>query len=43
MFLCEQQGDEERWKESDTYTASIRFWLRQVTYHSLDIIKTDDA
>ena len=37
MFLCEQQGEEERWKEADTYTASTRYWLRDVTYHSLDI------
>ena len=41
MFLCEQQ--EERWKEADTYTASTRFWLRDVIYHSLDIYQKDDA
>ena len=35
MFLCEQQ-EEERWKEADTYTESIQFWLRDVTYHSFD-------
>ena len=36
MFSCEQQ-EEERWKEADTYTASTRYWLRDVTYHNLDI------
>ena len=35
MFLCEQQ-EEEQWKEANTYTASIRFWLREVTYQKLD-------
>ena len=35
MFLCEQQEGE--WlKEADTYTASTRNWLRDVTYHNLD-------
>ena len=34
MFSSEQQK-EERWKETDTYTASTRYWLRDVTYHSL--------
>ena len=40
MFLCEQQ--EDRWNEADTYTASSRFWLRDVTT-VLALIKTDDA
>ena len=35
MFLCEQQ-EGERLKEADTYTASTRYWLRDVTYHNLD-------
>ena len=35
MFLCEQQ-EEERWKEADTYTASTRYLLRDVTYQNLD-------
>ena len=35
-FLCEQQGEEERWKEDYTYTTSTRYWLQPVTYHSLD-------
>ena len=35
MFLCEQQ-EEERSTEADTYTASIRSWLRDVTYQNLD-------
>ena len=35
MFLCEQQ-EEERSKEADTYTASTRYWLRDVTYQNLD-------
>ena len=35
MFLCEQQKG-ERLKEADTYTASTRYWLRDVTYHNLD-------
>ena len=34
MFLYKQQ--EERWKEADTYTASARYWLRDVSYHNLD-------
>ena len=34
-FLCEQQ-EEERLKEADTYTASYRYWLRDVTYHNID-------
>ena len=34
-FLCEQQ-EKERQKEADTYTASSRYWLREVTYHNLD-------
>ena len=25
--FAEQQGEEERWKEDDAYTASNRFWL----------------
>ena len=36
MFLCEQHGEEERWKQIDTYTASTRYWLQDVTYHTLD-------
>ena len=36
MFLCEQQGEEERWREVDTCAASTWYWLRDVTYHSLD-------
>ena len=35
MFLCEQQGEEERWKEADTLTPFTQYWLRDVTYHSL--------
>ena len=35
MFLCEQQ-EGERLKETDTYTASTQYWLRDVTFHSLD-------
>ena len=35
MFFCEQQ-EEERWREADTYTASTRCWLQDVTYHNLD-------
>ena len=35
MFLCEQQ-EEEQWRETDTYTASTRYWLRDVTYHNPD-------
>ena len=35
MFLCEQQ--EEPWKEADTYTASPRYCLRDVTHHNPDI------
>ena len=34
--LSEQRREEERWKEADAYTASTRFCLRYVTYHSLD-------
>ena len=34
-FLCEQQ--EERSKETDSYTGTARYWLRDITYHSLDI------
>ena len=34
VFVCEQQ-EEERWNEADTYTDSVRFWLRDVTYHNL--------
>ena len=38
MFLCEQQAEEEqqRRKKADTYTESPQYWLRDVTYHSLD-------
>ena len=35
MILCEQE-EEEWWREADTYTASTRYWLRNVTYHNLD-------
>ena len=35
MFLCEQQ-EEEWWKETDTYTASTRYWMRNVTYQNLE-------
>ena len=35
MFLCEQQ-EEEWWKETDTYTASTRYWMRDVTYQNLE-------
>ena len=35
MFLCEQQG-EEWWKETDTYTASTRYWMLDVTYQNLE-------
>ena len=35
MFLCEQQ-EEEWWKETDTCTASTRFWMRNVTYQNLE-------
>ena len=34
-FLCEQQ-EEERRKEVDTYTASTRCWMRDVTYQNLE-------
>ena len=34
--LCKQQREEKRWKQTDIYTASTRYWLRNVTYHSLD-------
>ena len=34
--MCEQQGEEKRRKEDDTYTTSTRYWLQDVTYHSLD-------
>ena len=33
--FCEQQK-EEQWKEADTYTASTRYWLRDVDCHNLD-------
>ena len=36
MFLCEQQ-EGERLKEADTYTASTRYWRRDVTYHNVNI------
>ena len=36
MFLCEQQGEEERCELVDTYTAPTRHWLRHVSYHSVD-------
>ena len=42
MFLWEQQ-QEERWKKTDAYTDSPQNWVRDVTYHSLDKKKTDDA
>ena len=35
MFLCEQQ-EEEWWKETDTYTASTQYWMRDVTYQNLE-------
>ena len=35
MFLCEQQ-EEEWWKETDTYTASTWYWMRDVTYQNLE-------
>ena len=35
MCLCEQQK-QEQWKEADIYTASPRYWLRDVNYHNLD-------
>ena len=35
MILCEQE-EEERWREADTYTASTRYWLRDVRYHNFD-------
>ena len=35
MFLCEQQ-EEDRWKEAETYTASTRYWLRDVTYQNVE-------
>ena len=35
MFLCEQQ-EEEWWKQTDTYTASTRYWMRDVTYQNLE-------
>ena len=35
MFLCEEQ-EGERWKATDTYTASTRYWQRDVTHHNLD-------
>ena len=34
--MCEQQGEEKRRKEDDTYKTSTRYWLQDVTYHSLD-------
>ena len=36
IILCEQQGRQQWWKETDNYTESVRYWLRNVTYHSLD-------
>ena len=42
-FLCEQQQEEERWTEADTYTASTQYWLRDVTYHNLTHSKNDNA
>ena len=33
--LCEQQ-EEEWWKETDTYTASTRYWMRDITYQNLE-------
>ena len=35
MFLCGQQ-EEERRKEAVTYTASTRYWLRNVIYQNLE-------
>ena len=35
MFLCGQQ-EEERWKEAGTYTASTRYWLRNVIYQNVE-------
>ena len=35
MFLCEQQ-EKDQWKEADTYTASTRYWMRDVTYQNLE-------
>ena len=35
MFSCGQQK-EERWKEAGTYTASTRYWLRNVIYQNLE-------
>ena len=35
MFLSGQQK-EERWKEAGTYTASTRYWLRNVIYQNLE-------
>ena len=33
MSLCERQ-EEESWKKTVTYTASTRYWMRDVTYQS---------
>ena len=35
MCFCEQQK-EEQWKEADSYKASARYWLRDVTCHNDD-------
>ena len=35
MFLCEEQ-EEGRWKDVDTFTASIRYWQQDIASHSLD-------
>ena len=35
MILCGQH-EEERWKEAGTYTASTRYWLRNVIYQNLE-------
>ena len=34
MSLFEQQ-EEERWKAAETYTASTRYWLPDITYHTI--------
>ena len=42
MFLCEQQQEEARWKESDTHTASTDFGCETLPTTVLTHIKTDD-
>ena len=43
MFLCEQQGEEERWKEADTYTASTWIGCGTLLTKVFTLFETDDA